>query len=294
MKLASVVVVVSVALASPFAAADKPKPAAAAPTKGDALAVVDAWVKAQNDGDFAAYGALYDTSFVGIKRTNDGGSKTYTLDKWKADRKKMFKGAQKVAAEGASVVIKDGKATVELTQRYQAGGYADHGDKELVLKPGASGTLAIVREEMLYSAPGSKADPAMEFDATALGSPITVTVVQLAQDPSQVDNGCGTVTYTLGLVDANHRKLSTDIGSGVITLEDVKLEMKADPKADKLFKFGNWCAGGADYYEIVKNGDSLVVRYKGEDEGDPNDPDFVEPGWETRLTIKLPAKATIR
>ena len=286
MKLA---IVLALAAISTTAAAD--------PTKDDALAVVDAWVKAQNAGDLAAYGALYDAKFVGIKRTNDGGSKTYSLATWKADRKKMFKVAQKVAAEGVSVVIKDGKVTVELTQRYQAGGYADHGDKELVMKAGTGGKLAIVREEMLYSAPGWQSDPKAEFDASALASPITATVKQDATDPSHVDD-CGSVSYTLVLVDAKGKKLTTDVGSGVIMIDKAHDTMAADPTADKLFEFGQWCAGGADYYQIVKNGDSLVVRYKGEDEGgdpsDPDDPANAPATWETRLTVKLPAGAKVK
>ena len=279
MRLAAALVIVCTAAT---AHADPP-----APTKDAALAVVTAWVKAQNDGDFAAYGALYDNAFVGIKRTNDGGSKKFTLASWKADRKKMFKVAQKVAAENPSVVIKDGKATVELTQRYQAGGYADHGDKELVLAPGRSGALAIVREEMLYSAPGWTPDPKAEFDASALASPITAVVKQDASDPHHVDD-CGSVSYTLELTDANKRKLTTDIGSGVIMIDKAHDTMAADATADKLFEFGQWCAGGADYYQIVKNGDSLVVRYKAEDEGsgDPDDP-TPAPTWDTRLTVKL-------
>ena len=267
--------------------------AAADPSKQDALALVDRWVKAQNGGDFAAYGALYDAKFVGVKRTSDGGTKTYTLATWKSDRKKMFKVAQKVAAEGTSVVIKDGKASVQLTQRYQAGGYADHGDKVLVLAPGAGGALAIVREEMLYSAPGWNADPKAELDATALASPITVVVRQDASDPSRIGD-CGGVSYTLELTDANKKKIATDIGGGVIMIDEAHDTIEADPKADKLFKFGTWCAGGADYYEIVKSGDALVVRYEGVDEVDPDDPSYEKPSFDTRLTVKLPAGAKVK
>ncbi|HZV92400.1 MAG TPA: hypothetical protein VFF72_04240, partial [Caldimonas sp.] len=179
-----------------------------------------------------------------------------------------------------------------LTQRYQAGGYADHGDKELVLAPGAHG-LMIVREEMLYSAPGWTPDPKAEFDASALASPITAIVKQDASDPHRVDD-CGSVSYTLELTDAHKRKLTTDVGSGVIMIDKPHATIAADPTADKLFDFGQWCAGGADYYQIVKNGDSLVVRYKAEDEGgDPDDPQPA-PTWETRLTVKLAPGATIR
>jgi hypothetical protein len=283
---------VALALASSIALGATAASADPAPSKDDATAVLNAWVKAQNDGDFNAYGALYDASFVGIKRTTDGGEKKFTLAKWKDDRKKMFKAPQKVAAEGASVVVKDGKATIEFTQRYQSGGYADHGDKELVLVAKA-GKLSIAREEMLYSAPGWNADPKAELDATTLTSPITAKVRQVAADPSAAGGDCSSATYTLELTDANKHKLSTDVGSGVIMIDSATVVMDAAPKADKLFEFGAWCAGGADYYQIVKDGDALVVRYKAEDEGDGEHP-APEFSWETRLTVKLPAKAVIK
>jgi hypothetical protein len=283
---------VALALASSLALGATAAAADPAPSKDDAIAVLNAWVKAQNDGDFTAYGALYDASFTGIKRTNDGGEKKFTLTKWKADRQKMFKAPQKVAAEGAGVIVKDGKATIEFTQRYQSGGYADHGDKELVLVAKA-GKLTIAREEMLYSAPGWNADPKAEFDASALASPITATLRQAAADPSMVGGDCASVTYTLELTDAHKRKLSTDVGSGVVMLDQAVMEFDADTKADKMFEFGAYCAGGGDYYQIVKNGDSLVVRYQSEDEGDEEHPGGKSP-WETRLTVKLAAKATIK
>src|SRR5437899_2903508 len=68
-------------------------------TKATTKATVDAWLAAQNQGDFDAYVALYDPSFVGIKRTSDGGETKLKLKKWKADRKKMFAAKQEVVAE---------------------------------------------------------------------------------------------------------------------------------------------------------------------------------------------------
>jgi ketosteroid isomerase-like protein len=265
--------------------------AAAPPTKDAALATLNAWVKAQNDGDFAAYGALYDATFVGIKRTSNGEHKKYTLAKWKTDRQKMFKASQKVAAEGASVAIKGDKATVAFVQRYQSGKYADHGDKALVLRAGASGALTIVREEMLYSAPGWTADAKAEVDATALVSPITVKLRESA-DPDNVDN-CGTVLYTLLLTDAKGKKLTQDVGGGVVMIDKAEVIDDADTSGGELFHVGQWCAGGADYYKIVKNGDSIVVRYKAEDEGDAIEP-APAPRWETQLTIKLAAGAKLK
>jgi hypothetical protein len=295
-KLAPVAAALALALAPSLAAAKptaaKPAPVAAA-DKTAALAVVDAWVKAQNDGDFAAYGALYDASFVGVKRTNDGGQKTFTLDKWKADRKKMFKAKQKVVAENASVAAAGGRVTVGFVQRYQAGAYADHGDKSLVLAPGKDGALRIVREEMLYSAPGWTADPKAELDASALVSPITVRVVQEASDPDAIDKCgddtcCGEVEYTLVLTDAKGKTLKADFGAGLVPVEH-KIEEIAPDKGDTLFEIGEACGEVEADYRIVRDGDALVVRsnFLGE-EAKQDKP------WTTELTIKVPAGATIK
>jgi hypothetical protein len=296
MKLARVVVAVAVAcsnlLAARLAAADTPKPAGS-PTKDAALALVDTWAKAQNDGDFAAYSALYDAKFVGIKRTNDGGQKKLTLDKWKTDRKKMFKAAQKVAAEGASVAITGDVVKVGFVQRYQSGNYADHGDKALTLTTGKDGALRIVREEMLYSAPGWAADPKAELDATALGSPITARVRQAVEDPSAIascldETCCYEVTYTLELTDAKGKTIKQAIGGGLVHAER-EIEMISPDKGDPMFEIGEGCGEVELDYRIVHDGDALIARQKFTGEYARDD----RP-WTTELTIKLPPGATIK
>jgi hypothetical protein len=224
---------------------------------------------------------------------NDGGQKTFTLDKWKADRKKMFKAKQKVVAENTSVTISGAKVTVGFVQRYQAGGYADHGDKSLVLAPGKDGKLAIVREEMLYSAPGWAADPKAELDASALASPITARVRQVADDPSMAgacgdETCCGEVTYTVELTDAKGKTLKQDVGGSLVPVKQAT-EVIAPDKGDTLFELGEPCGEVEVDYRIVHDGDALVVRrnFVGE-EAKQDMP------WATELTIKLPAGATIK
>src|SRR5690242_15145718 len=51
----------------------------------------DAWVDAQNRGDFDAYIASYGAGFVGV-RSNDGKEVKLDLAGWKKERKKMFAG----------------------------------------------------------------------------------------------------------------------------------------------------------------------------------------------------------
>jgi hypothetical protein len=127
---------------------------ASADPAADAQVTLDAWVAAQNDGDFAAYGALYARTFVGIRRTSDGRAKKMKWKAWKADRKKMFKKKMTVAADKPTFEVLDGRVQVSFLQRWKSGSYADHGTKHLVLAPDKAGVLHIVKEELLSSTPG--------------------------------------------------------------------------------------------------------------------------------------------
>ncbi|MBI4956908.1 MAG: hypothetical protein HY908_33135 [Myxococcales bacterium] len=94
--------------------------------------LVDAWLAAQNSGDFAAYEALYAPKLEGIKRV---GARSWRFDRagWLADRKRMFKhpmtvGAKDIAVRGSSIA-----ATVDLVQTFSQGKFKDEGPKHLVL-----------------------------------------------------------------------------------------------------------------------------------------------------------------
>ncbi len=129
--------------------------------EADVRALVDAWLRAQNGGDFAAYEALYAPRFTGIRRS---GPRVRRFDRagWVADRQAMFRTAMQVAARDVAVDTSAGVATVRLTQEYTQGTYHDVGRKEIVvIRAGAA--LQIAREEMLesvVSAPGYVEAPA--------------------------------------------------------------------------------------------------------------------------------------
>jgi ketosteroid isomerase-like protein len=256
---------------------------AAPPQKADVVALVAAWQDAQNKGDLAAYVALYDAKFVGVKRTSDGGQKTYTLAEWRADRSKMFKGPQKVAAEKLKVEVGGDVATVWFEQRWQGKSYADHGSKRMQISS-ASGAPKIVREELLYSAPGWADDPNAELDASKLVSPITARV---RTTDKVKDTGCGNARFMLELTDAKGKTLKQELGTGFVD-EDTRIDVMEPESGNPMFKFGTWCAGGGDYYEVRSSGDSLVVRHQ------PSDEDGPEVPWETMLTVKLPAGAKLK
>ncbi len=139
-----------VAPSTPAAAAATPAPPP--PPKLETAAVqgvLDAWLAAQNGGDFDAYSATYAGKFFGIKRS---GPREYRFERdgWLADRKRMFRKPFKV--EAGNVVIKPAStsATVQFIQTWASGTYEDVGPKQLVVvKEG--GALRIAREEMLQS-----------------------------------------------------------------------------------------------------------------------------------------------
>jgi len=111
--------------------------------------LVDAWLAAQNRGDFAAYEQLYATRFTGVRRS---GPRTVKLDRkgWLADRKRMFGKKMEVAVDKLAITAAPSASRVTFVQTWSSGSYKDVGDKQLVVvREGAA--LKIGREEMLRS-----------------------------------------------------------------------------------------------------------------------------------------------
>ena len=148
----------SAASTRPVASAAPPASSAPAPTVTEAAArdVLKRWLATQNDGDFAAYKALYAERFEGIRRS---GEQVKKLDRasWMRERERMFKNKMAVSADAAQVQVSLGGAEVRFTQTWESAGYKDSGPKVLALISRRSG-LRIAREEMLSS---TKAKPAL-------------------------------------------------------------------------------------------------------------------------------------
>lgn len=111
--------------------------------------LVEAWLSAQNKGDFAAYEGLYAEKFFGIKRA---GPREQRFDRasWLKDRQKMFQKPMSVEAKDVRVRASSASADVELTQRFVSGKFEDSGPKRLlVVREG--GALKIAQEEMVRS-----------------------------------------------------------------------------------------------------------------------------------------------
>lgn len=131
-------------------------PAFATDPKLDAKALLDAWIGAQNAGNFDAYQSLYAPSFSGVRRS---GSRTASFDRagWMQDRQRMFRKKMTVSAKNVRVIADAASARVIFVQRWASGGYSDVGAKELVLRRGPAG-FRITREELLASAVGKSED----------------------------------------------------------------------------------------------------------------------------------------
>jgi hypothetical protein len=134
-------------VASPSSPPTLPEPAAIEVSA--AREVLDAWLRAQNQGDFAAYSALYAKRMMGIKRV---GTRSTSFDRegWLKDRETMFRRPVSVSADAPKFITTPGTAIVHFKQTWQSPTFSDVGEKQLVLVP-SDGQLKIVREEMLSS-----------------------------------------------------------------------------------------------------------------------------------------------
>jgi hypothetical protein len=134
--------------------------ARAADPKSDARALFDAWLDAQNAGNFEAYQSLYAPSFTGVRRS---GPRAASFDRtgWMADRQRMFRKKMTVSAEKVRVIADAASARVIFVQHWASGGYSDVGSKELVLRRVSTG-FRIAREELFDSATGKSGEVDVE------------------------------------------------------------------------------------------------------------------------------------
>lgn len=111
-------------------------------------ALLEAWLAAQNAGDFNAYERLYAARMTGVRRTGPI-VKQLSRAAWMADRRKMFVKQMQVSA--SDVQITSGiTAGVLLTQYFATGSFSDVGPKRWVVVR-QEGVVKIAREEMLAS-----------------------------------------------------------------------------------------------------------------------------------------------
>ena len=167
----------------PVVDARPPAPDARDPAvvRAEAAAVIARWLDAQNHGDLAAYQALYDARFSGVRRS---GAQVAPFDRdgWMRDRARMFAHPMTVAADGVVAVEQGARVYVSFTQTFEQGSYHDQGKKLIVLaRRGAD--LRIAHEEMIAStllAPTAPPRPRIHGLAFGLGGAPDAASMQLA------------------------------------------------------------------------------------------------------------------
>ncbi|RLB49642.1 MAG: hypothetical protein DRJ42_20580 [Deltaproteobacteria bacterium] len=117
--------------------------------EGRVRGLLDAWLAAQNAGDFDAYSALYGDRFEGVKRS---GERTYhyAREPWLDDRRRMFARPMQVSAEDVRIARVAKGAVISFEQHWSAATYQDVGPKNLIVVE-ERGELRIGREEMRAS-----------------------------------------------------------------------------------------------------------------------------------------------
>ncbi len=118
-------------------------------TRAELQALLDAWVAAQNAGDFAAYEALYAVEMRGVKRI---GERESSFDRvgWMKDRARMFKKPLEVSVSDVRFSGQSGSARIDFVQTFHSGTFTDSGPKRLTVVE-RGGAARILREEMLVS-----------------------------------------------------------------------------------------------------------------------------------------------
>lgn len=161
-------------------------PAVAAIPEVEVRRLLDAWLAAQNGGDFDTYAAVYAQKFEGVKRA---GERVYNFDRdgWLKDRKRMFEKPMAVSADNAQVLATPTFATVTFSQRWSSGTYSDVGDKRLLIVK-EQDALRIRSETMLASKVAgetvAEAPPLAEFMlVVGSGDALYVLLDEMA-DPS--------------------------------------------------------------------------------------------------------------
>lgn len=126
-------------------------------------AAIDAWVRAQNQGDFSSYERAYAERFTGIKRS---GGRVFQADRkgWLSDRKAMFARPLTVQAEDLQISGSPTFVRVRFTQDFRTPTFHDRGPKELQLSKSGD-AWQIVREEMLDSEAGGGSSKVATFSA---------------------------------------------------------------------------------------------------------------------------------
>ena len=99
----------------------------------EAVLLILTWERAQNEGDFAAYTALYGRKMQGTKRV--GARESVFLRKgWLRDRKRMFQKPMKIQVRRIRAFAREGMIRAWFEQTFASGTFSDKGEKTLLLR----------------------------------------------------------------------------------------------------------------------------------------------------------------
>ncbi len=103
-------------------------------TESDGREILGRWIRAQNSKDYAAYAALYHSSFVGFKVTPDGESDRQAYNEWLRDRKRMLPNFITVNVSNERISIEGETVVVRFTQQWRSVRHCDIGEKEMTIQ----------------------------------------------------------------------------------------------------------------------------------------------------------------
>lgn len=160
---------------------------ARAEVRTEVRTVVDRWVAAQNQGDFATYQTLYADKMRGIRRS---GSREVRLQRagWMKDRRRMFDKSMRVGVANIAIHVSEAVAQVSFEQSFAQGTYSDTSKKVLVLVR-ENGAWKITNEELRTSAMGAKT----ESNGSLVGLFDGLGIVLAEADPTWIAKGLPTL-----------------------------------------------------------------------------------------------------
>jgi len=117
---------------------------------------IENWANVQTNKALDSYTSLYSSEFQGIKKTKTGKTTFYNYSEWINDRRKMYSSAKNLVLSAYDVKVvsfdpNTGNTKVQFTQFYSSENYQDEGLKVMELIRDHSGSIKILKEEMVYS-----------------------------------------------------------------------------------------------------------------------------------------------
>lgn len=225
-------------IADPSPAA-QPEPPAATIPEAAVKELVDAWLAAQNHGQFEAYAGLYAEKFFGVKRA---GQRETRFDRagWLKDRERMFSKPMTVEAGDLRVRTTSASADVELTQHWTSGKFEDNGPKRLLIVREA-GKLKIAQEEMLRS------DLVAAKPSRAHGLYFTLTLdsgFYVSLPDAKVPENLGPLTLESG-------EKNTDVYTVSRSVQEADLEASVRELKSKKLRLEGGCSATVSDYRVM-------------------------------------------